>query len=32
MIQHLKGMTIDATGSIVLKSELIIRESSKRKQ
>lgn len=31
MIQHLKGMTIDATGSIILKSELIIRESSKRK-
>jgi LacI family transcriptional regulator len=31
IIQHLKGTTINATGSIILKSELIIRESSKRK-
>jgi LacI family transcriptional regulator len=31
MIQHLKGMTIDTTGSIILRSELIVRESSKRK-
>jgi LacI family transcriptional regulator len=31
MIQHLKGMTIDATNSIILKSQLIIRESSQKK-
>ena len=31
MIQHLKGTTLNTTGSIILKSELIIRESSKRK-
>jgi len=31
MIQHLKGMAIDAAGSIIVKSELIVRESSKRK-
>ena len=30
MISHLKGMPLDSTNSIILKSELIIRASSKR--
>ncbi len=30
MISHLKGMSIDNTGSIILRSELIIRASSKK--
>ncbi len=31
MIQHLRGVSIDATNSIILKSQLIIRESSQKK-
>ena len=31
MINHLKGITVGATNSIILKSELIIRESSVKK-